>query len=444
MKCLWCLGLLLLANTATAKVEESEAQALRNTLTPLGGERAGNEEGNIPPWAGGYVATPPCYQGAGKRYCDPYPQDQPLYTITAKLLPEYGERLSAGQRAMLAKYPDSYRLRVYPTRRSFANPPAVYEAAFRNALEATLSAYGEAVHNASLGVPFPIPQAGIETIWNHRLRYQGIGQSRWNNQVAVTTSGEPTVVKLREDSRYGYAIPDGIKDGVFHSLIQSVVAPERLIGTITLIRDSLAPLRHPREIWTQAPEGNRMSRARSFGYDSTGTGADGLRFDDQIDTFSGGSDRYNWRIVGKREMVVPYNSYRLHSDAIAVRELIRPHHLDPQLLRYEVHRVLVVDAFVKPGLTHLYKRRTFYFDEDSWQILLVDAYDTRDQLWRSHEVHTVMAYDRYFMMPVADAIYDLPSGRYLVQGVNNEDEETVETDFPPEFFTPGNARKLVR
>lgn len=444
MKRAWWLLLLLALNPATAKVEESEAQELRNRLTPLGGERAGNEEGNIPEWAGGYVATPPCYQGAGKRYCDPYDQDKPLYTITARLLPEYYERLSAGQRAMLAKYPDSYRLRVYPTRRSFANPAPVYEAAIKNALEASLGGFGEVIANASLAVPFPIPKSGVETIWNHRLRYQGVGQSRWNNQVAVTASGEPGVIRIREDARYPYAIPGGVKDGVFHTLIQSVVSPERLIGTVTLIKDSLSPIRHPRQVWTQAPDANRLSRARSFGYDSAGTVAEGLRFDDQIDTFSGGSDRYNWRIVGKREMVVPYNAYKLHSDAHRIRDLTRPHHLDPELARYELHRVWVVDAFVRPGITHLYKRRTFYFDEDSWQILLVDAYDSRDQLWRSHEVHTVMAYDRYFLMPIADAIYDLNSGRYLVQGLNNEDEETVETEFPEDFFTPSNARRLVR
>lgn len=442
MKRLWAGLLVLAVAPAMGKVPEADAEQLRTTLTPLGGERAGNEEGNIPAWGGGYVATPPCYQGAGKRYCDPFAEDKPLYTIRAKMLPEYWERLSAGQRAMLAKYPDTYQIRVYPAHRSFANPPAIYEAAYKNAISAELSGYGEVLNNASRAIPFPIPKQGIETIWNHRLRYHGTGQSRWNNQISVTTSGEPTIVRMYEEARYGYAT-DSVNKGVFQSLIQVVHAPERLVGTVTLLLDSLNPIKHPREAWTKSPKDSRLSRNRTFGYDSLGTAADGLRFDDQLDSFYGGSDRYTWRIIGKREVAVPYNAYRIHSDQLKMRDMVRRGHLDQEQLRYEIHRVWVVDAFVKPQQTHLYKRRTFYFDEDSWQLLLVDLYDARDQIWRSQEVHTVMAYDRGFMMTVADVTYDLPSGRYIVQNVNNEDEETTESEFSEEDFTTSNARRMI-
>lgn len=434
------LWLLILAGPAMAKVSEEEAAALGQTLTPMGAERAGNAKGDIPEWNGGYQGRPPCFRSG--RYCDPFADDEPLYTITAALAPEFGEKLSAGQRAMLAKYPDSYKIPVYRSHRSFANPPRIYEAVRKNALEAELAGYGETVLNARLGVPFPRPKDGLEAIWNHRLRYQGTGQKRWNNQVAVTASGSPTIVRIQEHVDFPYARETEQRGGIYRRLIQVVNAPEWLLGSAKLIHYSLDPRREAGGAWVTTPDTSFMRKARSFGYDNPGIGSDGLRTADQTDSFSGPSDRYIWRIVGKREIAVPYNSYRIH-DGGSIRELIRPGHLDLSRVRYEIHRVWVVDAFVKPGQIHQYKRRTFYLDEDSWQILLVDLYDARDELWRSQEVHTVMAYDQPLMMTAADVVYDLKNGRYLVQGLSDEGDETAFTEFEQGHFSSANVRGLA-
>jgi hypothetical protein len=434
-------GLLAVAVPALAKVAPYEAEQLRNRLTPLGAERAGSADGTIPTWNGGLAAPPPCH-GAGTRYCDPYAGDKPIATISAANLDQWRDWLSAGQIDALLRHSDTLRLTVYPSHRSVANPGAVYESAWRNAASASLGSTGHDVVGASGVIPFPIPKNGVEPIWNHKLRYRGVGYTRFFTQAVVTPTGEATFTRLREDAAFPYAAAVDA-DTPVRRLVQVVLEPTALIGTVMLMIDGPDPVTKPADAWIQVPEPRRMRRAQSFGYDNPGLLAEDLRFDDQIDTYSGNTDRYLWRIVGKRDMVVPYDSYALHAARTTLRELIRPGHLDPALARYEVHRVWVVEASVRPGATHRYKRRTFYLDEDSWQILLVDLYDAGDRLWRWQETHTVMAYDRGYLLPTVEAVYDLQSGRYCVQGPDRGDPEIVDKAFTEDDFSQSAARARV-
>ncbi|MGQ0618969.1 MAG: DUF1329 domain-containing protein [Panacagrimonas sp.] len=439
----WSFLLLWVAcASALAKVTPHEAETLRNRLTPMGAERARNEAGTIPEWRGGQTAPPPCYR-PGARYCDPYADDAPIATITAVNADQWRDQLSSGQLDMLLRYPKTYRMKVYPSRRSFANPGAIYEATFRNAQSASLRGAGEILAGAARGIPFPIPGSGPEPMWNHRLRYQGPGFTRRFGQAAVTPSGDLVLAKVREDAHYPYALADSIEDFVPMRWLQVVLEPERLHGLGTLIHETLDPEEQPRSAWRDVPESRLVGKERSFGYDGAAMLGEELRFDDQIDTWLGGLDRYNWRIADKREMLVPYNSYALHSGRASLRELARPVHIDPDYPRYELHRVWVVEANVRPGAVHRYKRRTFYLDEDSWQILLVDLYDNADRLWRWQEVHTVMAYDRAVLLPVFETIHDLISGRYWFQGLDRDDPEVLEQTLDEDHFTPSSLRALT-
>ncbi|HKY89949.1 MAG TPA: DUF1329 domain-containing protein [Nevskiaceae bacterium] len=435
-------ALLAVATPILAKVPPGEAEQLRNRLTPVGAERVGNAAGTIPTWNGGLVAPPPCH-GAGARLCDPYADDRPLATITARNLDQWRDWLSAGQIDALLRHADTLRFTVYPSRRSAAHPGAVYEAAWRNAAAASLGATGHDVVGAVGPIPFPIPKNGVEPIWNHKLRYRGPGYSRVLTQAVVTPQGEAMVTRFREEAAFPYAGEAIEEDTPVRRLVQVLLEPTAEIGTLMLIIDGPDPVTRPADAWIQVPEPRRMRRAQSFGYDNPGLLAGDLRFDDQIDAFSGNTDRYPWRIVGKRDLVVPYNAYALHAARTTLRELIRPGHLDPAPARYELHRVWVIEASVRPGTTHRYKRRTFYVDEDSWQILLVDLYDAGDRLWRWQETHTVMAYDRGHLAPTIEAVYDLQSGRYLVQGPDRGDPEIVDKSFTEDDFSHSAVRARV-
>ena len=442
---------------ALGKVPKDQADRLlppKGDLTPMGGEKAGNKEGTIPAWTSGWTTPPKDWKGPGTRVVDPFPEDKPVFTITPENLARYKASLTPGQVALFARYPKDYRMDVYQTRRTAGAPKFVYEATYNNALNAELGSNGEAVVNGITGIPFPIPQNGTEAIWNHKLRYRGQGGRRINVQAAVTDSGNYTLSKLREDFRIQYS-SRGIKPEDLHNVsiyfMQVVTEPPRLAGAITLVHETMDQVKEPRRAWQYNPGQRRLRRAPQVGYDNPGTASDGLRTNDQFDGFNGALDRYTWKLMGKREIYVPYNDYRLASDKIKYADILKPGHINADLARYELHRVWVVETNLKPGTSHIYKRRTFYVDEDSWQIVAVDCYDKRDQLWRVQETHSDAVYDPGAVTqessgalgPVVEVVHDLNSRRYLAMSMSNEEPVGYETIWPGAYFDPANVSKLV-
>lgn len=449
----WMAGAIVASFALAAFAKTTPEQAARlgaSGLTPTGAEAGANENGSIPPWNGGQTAPPANFAGAGARYVDPYPEDKPYFTITAENLSNYRARLTAGQIALFEKYPSTYKINVYPTRRSFVNPPAIYEAIRNNALSAELSNKGETLAGAVTGIPFPIPENGQEAIWNHRLRYRDISTRRWDNQFAVTASGEYNAVKMRVDTFFNYGrqgIKPGDLDNILFYFVQTIFEPKPLAGSMTLIHETMDNVKELRKSWEYTPGQVRsvMRRSSLIAYDNFGTAVDGLATADQMDMFNGPLDRYDWKLEKKREIYVPANSYAVHGDQYKYADIIRKNHVNQDLTRYELRRVWVVDARVKKGgVGHSYKRRTFYLDEDSWQIVLVDVYDSDEQLWRVQEGHSIVAYDKLYQLPVMETIYDLKDGRYLVRGLNNEEPETSSTTLEARDFEPSRAKRLSK
>ncbi len=437
----------IVSSVAVAKVPEDQTARLGVELTPVGAEAGPSADGVIPSWDGGLLRPPACFSGTGGRYCDPYADDLPQFIITAKNAEQYSQHLSAGQLALLQRYPETYRMPVYATRRSFANPPAVYAASRRNALEAELQANGEAIAGASLGVPFPIPANGHEVIWNHKTRFRDVSVQRWRNQFAVAASGDYNRTRLREDVLFNYSRSDiepADRGGVLLYLLQVVTDPERLAGSVVLIHETMNPLDQERRAWQYSPGQRRLRRAPNLAYDNPLVGADGLGTTDQNDMFNGAMDRYEWKLIGKQTLYVPANSYRLHDDRRRYPGIVQRSHLAQDLTRYELRRVWVVDATLRPNMTHQYRKRRFYIDEDGWQIRVVDVFDGRDHLWRMQEAHTVIAFDVPYELPICETVYDLQSNRYLVQALNNEDPETVAMPFDVDHFAPGSVSRLAK
>ena len=436
----------VLASPATAELPADQIARLGADLTPLGGERAGNADGTIPEWTGG-ITEPPAGYTVGEHHRDPYAGDQPLFTITGADLDEHRDRLSIGHQRMLETYP-SFEMQVYPTRRSASVPQRIYDATRTIAATAKLVDDGNGVDGAVIGIPFPIPASGQEVIWNHLLRYRGETVACVVGLVAVTRGGAYTLVKNSLEIELRYSLPDMTLEELGNTMIyykQKVLAPARLAGDIVLVHETMNQVREPRNAWTYNPGQRRVRRAPNIAYDNPGTSSDGLRTADQIDMFNGAIDRYDWKLVGKRELYVPYNSYKLHSSDIGFSDILKPLHVNPELLRYELHRVWVVEATLKEGATHIYKRRTLYVDEDSWQILAADIYDNRDQLWRVSEGHLINYYEKPLMWPTLEVHTDLQAGRYLAFGLDNEFPMcTWDADLRSRDFTPAALRREGR
>jgi hypothetical protein len=433
LKKVLCAGVLAIAgaaSAASAAVTAQQAARLGADLTPMGAEKAGNAAGTIPAWDGGITsaakAGAPGFKSGG-HHPDPYANEKPLYKVDSTNMARYAANLTAGHKALLGAY-KSYFLNVYPSHRSAAFPQRIYDATRANATTAKLTGSGTGVTGAIIGIPFPIPSQGVEVIWNHILRYRAEIAERIIGQAAVTRTGAYNMVKFHDETMVGYSLPGATEaalDNVVLYFIQETIAPARLAGEILLVHETLDQTLEHRKAWLYNPGQRRVRKAPNVAFDNPGTGSDGLRTSDQFDIYNGSPERYDWKLVGKQEIIVPYNAYPLHSNKLKNNDILKPLHINQAHARYELHRVWVVDATLKAGQRHIYKRRTFYVDEDSWQILMVDCYDNRDQLWRIQEGHSINYYEIPTFWTTLELTYDLQSGRYLALGLDNEEPVTV-------------------
>ncbi len=414
---------------AKASADDAAKLGVSGTpLTPLGAERAGNAAGTIPAWTGG-VTQPPAGYKVGMHHPDPFAGDKATLTITAANHQQYAEQLTTGQMAMFAKYPD-WKMVVYPTRRSASNPQRTYEMTIKNATTGELVGAGDGVANVTEGVPFPILAAdpaiaGAQAVWNHKLKYKGVSLQRWANQAPVTANGTFSLVRIKEELLGLYYKPNATLADINNVLVyfyQEVVSPPRLAGQVLLVHETLNSQIGPRQAWVYNPGQRRVRRAPNIAYDNPGTASDNLRTTDMTDMFNGALDRYEWKYVGKKEMYVPYNSYKAHSSDSKIADLVKPGYINPDYLRYELHRVHVVEANVKPGQRHINPKRMFYIDEDSWQILVIDHFDGQGKLWRYSEAPSVNYYEVPVFWSTLETHHDLKSGRYLAVGLDNEDK----------------------
>lgn len=423
--------------------EEPSLPAPAQELTPLGAIRAGNADGSIPPWTGGITALPADYQ-PGQYLPHPYPEEKPLFVITAAEAGKYNARLAPGHQALLKNYLD-YKLPIYPSHRSASFPQHVYEALAANARQAHLTGDGNNITGAAVTVPFPQPKNGLEAIWNHLLRYRGEGVRRTVSQAAVTTSGNYTPTKILEELFSPYAVRGAKIEDLDNILIyvkQEISAPPKLAGTNVLVHETLDKNKEPRSSWIYYAGDRRVRRAPFIAYDSPAPSSDGLRTFDQYDMYNGATDRYDWKLAGRTELYVPYNAYQLQSTGVKLAGLVLPLHMNQDLARYELHRVWKVEATLKEGARHIYARRVFYLDEDSWQALLVENYDKRGNLWRFSEGHAMNYYQVPTVWTAAEVHYDLDARRYLLMEVQLENPPY---DFSPKYsagdFTPSALRR---
>lgn len=424
------LGLSLLATSVMAAVPAGEAAKLGNTLTPMGAEKAGNADGSIGPWQP-LSKTAGSVDGKGF-LADPYGTEQPLFTITAQNADQYKDKLSPGQMAMLKRYPDTYKLPVYKTHRGSTVPAEVFAAIKENATQATLVEGGNGLNNFRTAVPFPIPQNGLEVIWNHITRYRGGSVSRQVIQATPQQNGSFNPVSFSDQ----FVFRDRMKDydpnnpgNILFYFKQEVTAPARLAGTVLLVHETLDQVKEPRKAWIYNAGQRRVRQAPQVSYDGPGTAADGLRTSDNLDMFNGAPDRYDWKLEGKKELYIASNAFKLDDPKLKYADIIKAGHINQDLARYELRRVWHVVATLKPGQRHIYAKRDFYIDEDTWQAAVIDQYDGRNQLWRVSEAHSQPYYNVEVPWITLEVIYDLQSGRYLALGMKNEEKRAYNFNF---------------
>ena len=438
-----------LIGQAQAKVSAEEAARLGQELTPMGAEKAGNADGTIPAWSGKWRGAPPQvkYDGPGSRYADPYADEKPLFVITAQNMEQYSKQLTDGQRALFKRYPDTFKMPIYPSHRDFRFSEKIEANIKANATSAELVDGGNAVRNAFGASPFPIPKDGYELMWNHALQARANSEEAIYDQAVIYSNGNQALQTVHYQILAPWCSPTGslqtYDGGVMSHFMITTLKPVRSKGEIIGGNEFFDPVASPRQSWQYLPGTRRVRRAPTVGYD-TPTGAGGFRTIDEDRLFNGAPDRYDWKLVGKKEIYIPYNNYKLDDPALKYSQILTTNHVNPDYMRYELHRVWVVEATLKPGARHIYGKRTLYLDEDSWSAALADNYDNRGQLWRTNMQTSVYAYDIQVNQARVALFHDLIAGSYLADRMANEQQppQLNTAKYDDNYFTAANMRKL--
>ena len=410
------LGAVGISLAATAKPSAADLDRLGKDLTQVGAEKAGNKDGTIPAYDGG-LTKPPSGWTSAQGYVDPFPDDKVLFTITGQNAEQYKDRLSAGERAMLKKYP-GFTMPVYQTRRSAAYPKEVLDKAHAQAGKIEMDGY--AIQNlGGSSIPFPLPKTGVEAMYNHLVRYWGGALDRTYDWFPVRASGVFYRVGFREQ-RVADSNFDDHTDNHQFSFYGYFTAPATLQGTVYLVHEPTDQVKESRQAWIYNSGQRRVRRAPDLAYDNVNDGTEAMRVTDQYDGFNGALDRYDWTLAGKKEIYIPYNAYKLSDKKLKYSDIIAQNTVRSDLMRYELHRVWVVEATLKSDQKHIYGKRTFYLDEDSWTVSLEDAYDTKGQLWRVGVHPLIQFYDAQVPFYRANIWHDLTNGNYLLSGLDNE------------------------
>lgn len=435
----------LFASSVMAAVSADEAAKLGTSLTPFGAEKAGNAAGTIPAWTGGLAKDAAAVDSRGF-LSNPFAGEKPLFTITAQNVDQYKDNLTPGQLAMFKRYPDTYRMPVYTTHRSATMPSEVIEATKANAVNTNMVQGGNGLEKFGVANAFPIPKNGLEVVWNHITRYRGGSVKRYVTQATPQTNGSYSLVYFDDE----FVFPNKLKDydaskpsNVLFYFKQKVTAPSRLAGNVLLVHETLDQIKEPRMAWLYNAGQRRVRRAPQVSYDGPGTAADGLRTSDNLDMYNGAPDRYEWKLNGKKEVYISYNNYELDSPKLKYADIIKAGHINQDLTRYELHRVWHVTATLKAGERHIYAKRDFFIDEDTWQAAAIDHYDGRGNLWRVGEAHSLHYFNKQVPWYSLEALYDLQSGRYLALGMKNEEKQSYEfgTVASSSEFTPAALRQ---
>ena len=415
------LMITLSSSSVWAKVSPVEVQKLGKELTPIGAQVAGNASGTIPTYEGGLKQN----ENANPMR-DIFAHEKPLYTITHKNLDQYKDHLTQGQLALFEKYPTSYKMPIYPTHRTASYPDNIYHKARKNASQAQLVDGGNGIVNFDETVPFAIPKNGLEVIWNHISRFRGGSIQRNLALIPVEHDGNYVPVKLRAQLTSPQYLKGGFDakkdDNILFYYRSSVKAPARLTGNVLLVHETIDQVSQPRMAWAYNSGQRRVRRAPQAAYDAPSQAAGGLRTSDQVDMYNGAPNKYNWKLLGKKEIYIPYNSYKLADPQLNYSDIVQPGHINQDFTRYELHRVWQVEAQLKDTERHIYSKRTYYIDEDSWQIAIAEHYDNHDLLWRVSEGHAMQFVNANTLWYASSTNYDLLSGRYLVE-LNNEESK---------------------
>ncbi|MFM0502490.1 DUF1329 domain-containing protein [Paraburkholderia caffeinilytica] len=417
-------------------VTPEDLARLGKDLTPVGAEKAGNKDGTIPAFSGSEPAPAGWVWGKPRGDYWKYKSEKPLYVIDASNVDKYADKLTVGQIQML-KQVKGYTMPVYPSHRECGLPDFVIQNTKEGATSASIGKDGWSLENATLpGVPFPLPKAGIEVMWNWLMRYQSAGIDEQDSYEYVSPrpgGGNPIVVRAKQiyyfpwakKGKHGPQDAGGLQTGNYYGYTDpAALAGQGIIQRYYFNKDA--------DSFYYFTGQRRVRRLPSYTYDSPLIGYENQYPADSGWVFLGNPDRFDWKLVGKKEIYIPYNSFAMQNFDTKLSDATGPNSINPSMRRYELHRVWEIEGTVKSGVRHSTPKKTLYVDEDSWLVAVGDDYDAQGRIWKEKENFIAPEWEIGACVPVADVFNDLISGRYLL------DQTVVGTGKDMKFFPPGS------
>lgn len=432
---------------------EADAARLGKDLTPVGAEKAGNKDGSIPAWQGTEAPTPGWSYGKSRAEHWKHSGDKPLYTVDAGNVDKHADKLSPGQ-IQLIKQSKGYRMDIYPSRRTCGNPDFVAENTRKNATAAKLGPDGWSLKEAQVpGIPFPLPKSGTEVMWNVKMKYAGVG-FEWPTLYTSLSPRQGASDWIDAASTQTYFFPWGKKGSTQLSSLPPVEyytyfaykSPTALAGQALAITNYLDKTN---DVFYYFPGQRRVRRMPTYAYDAPQIGFENQYTMDEPRMFNGTIDRFDWKLVGKRELLVGYNAFGMYDPKANFHDVAKPEGVNSANRRYELHRVWVVEATVKPGVRHVAPKRTFYIDEDSWAIVVAEDHDAQGKLWKVREGFVIPVYETGSCDNPAFVQYNLIDNRYLVDQTSlggGKDMrwfvDASEAKLNASFYTSDNLRAI--
>ena len=408
---------------ACAQITPEEIKELGGKLTEFGAEKAGNADGSIPAYTGGIKTIPADFKPGSGRYPDPFKDEKPLFSVDAKNMAQYAQWLTPASKALLERFP-TYRMDVYPTHRTMGYPDWVLKNTLKNASTAKPIAGGDGVEGAFGGIPFPIPKDGYQVLWNNYLRYQGPRSDMHFNSVMVDRTGRKTTIN-EQNADFIFPYYDQkvgkLTDTTYMIIMSHVMGPPAQAGQMVLQKFSVDFVKRDDAIWMYTPGQRRVRVAPEAKYDTPAATVGGTMFYEEINSYNGRMDRFDYKLVGKKELFIPYNNYKAYYSPTINGDK----HENPDDVRWEKHRVWVVEGTLKPGKRHAYSKRTFYIDEDAWNIVQSEAYDQSGKMYRVLNALSFVSYDKPRIIPTSGLYYDLDKGSYTNMATYGNPNTTV-------------------
>ena len=221
-------------------------------------------------------------------------------------------------------------------------------------------------------VPYKKPSSGEEVMWNHLKRYRGVSLKRAENEEVHLTGQEVSSKVMVEENEYHYK--DANK---YHMSMWNITEPQSRRREVVLRHHYV--VQEGVEVdgsWQYLPSTRRVRRAPQISYDYILAGKEpGSETDDKTtrkvvvktvdshDMFNGPLDKYKWNILEDREIYIPVTKIYPDDGADAKYDL-----------KVNLKRVLVVQGVLKEGQEHIFGKRKYYIEPDTWQIIMGEAY----------------------------------------------------------------------